>query len=77
MSTDVKLTKPQQSLLDAIKAGVRVSFAPYAGLFNLKEYYYRWDTNAKCTAAATVLLDKGLVEKFNDTWRGHDLRVRK
>lgn len=77
MSAAVKLSKPQQELLDAISAGIRVSFAPYAGRFNPKEYYYRWDTHAKCTVAATALLDKGLVEKFDDTWRGHDLRLKK
>jgi hypothetical protein len=76
MSGVVKLSKPQQELLDAISAGVKVSLTPYAGRFNPKEYYRRWDTNAKCTTAARGLLEKGLVEKFEQTWRGHYLRLK-
>jgi len=71
-----KLSKAQQYLLDAISSGVRVSFSPYAGRFNPKEYYYHWDTHAKCTPAARALLERGLVEKKDVTWRGHDLCIK-
>lgn len=76
MSATVKLSKSQQDLLDAMAAGVQVRFTPYMGRFNPKDYYYRCDTQKKCTAAAQSLLEKGLVEKFEQTWRGHQLRIK-
>jgi hypothetical protein len=76
MSTDVKLTKPQQDLLDAIRAGVTVSFSPYMRRFNPGEYYIRLDTSAKCTPAARALLNKGLVEKVGVSWLGHNLGIK-
>jgi hypothetical protein len=77
MSGAVKLTKAQQALLDAITAGVEVHFFPYAGTWNPKEYYIRWDTHARCTVPARALFALGLVEKFDDSWRGHKLRLTK
>lgn len=77
MKAVVKLTKPQQELLDAITAGVEVHFYPYAGSWNPQEYYRRWDTQAKCTVPARALLVFGLVEKFEASWRGHKLRIKK
>lgn len=73
----MKLSKTQQELLDAIASGVTVHFSPYAGRFNPHEYYWRDDTMKRCTAAASALVDKGFVDKVDVSWRGHKLRAKK
>jgi hypothetical protein len=58
-----KLSKTQQELLDAMKAGVVVHYTPYMGTWNPNEYYFRADNHKKVTAAAKGLIDKGLAQK--------------
>jgi len=71
-----KLSKTQQELLDAMKAGVTVGYMPYAGRLNPNAYYWRQDNFTRVTTAANALLEKGLVEAFNKSWRGHQLRIK-
>jgi hypothetical protein len=71
-----KLSKTQQELLDAINGGVRVHYMPYMGNFNPSAYYFRCDTFKRCTAPARALLEKGLVKKCNEDFRGHDLKAK-
>lgn len=68
------LSKTQQELYDAMKGGVILYFMPYMGRFNPCSYYFRNDTLKHCTAAARALLERGLVEKYDEDWRGHKLR---
>ena len=58
MSTKPKLSKTQQELLDALKAGVVVHYMPYAGRFNPRDYFSRSDNFQRVTAAAHALIDK-------------------
>jgi hypothetical protein len=69
-----KLSKTQQELLDAMKAGAKVSFDIGVGY----SHYSRSDTNKKCTAAAKALLENGLVKRVNDgRLHGmHSLRIK-
>lgn len=67
------LTKPQQELYDAMLRGAKCIYMPFAGSFNPSAYYFRDDTMKRCTAAAKVLLKRGLVEKNVGDWRGHTL----
>lgn len=57
------LSKTQQDLLDAMKAGVTIHYMPYAGSWNPRPYYFRNDTMKRCTAAAEALRAKGLAER--------------
>jgi len=78
MSDKVKLSKTQQALLDAMAGGVTLTYMCYMGSFNPVPYYFRSDTHQRCTAAATALLSKGLVEKFDVMRFGdHRLRIKK
>lgn len=58
----ITLSKTQQELLDAMKAGVFVHYMPYAGNFNPRPYFFRSDTMKHCTAAAEALKKKGFAE---------------
>ena len=72
----IKLSKGQQELYSAMLSGVTCSYMPYMGWFNPSSYYYRSDTHKRCTATATALLKKGLVEIFDrDPRLGHSLRA--
>lgn len=51
-------------------------YQPYMGRFNPSAYYFRNDTMKRCTAAAEALVKRGLVERFNEDWRGHRLRAK-
>jgi hypothetical protein len=65
----MKLSKTQQELYDAMKAGVIVHYMPYMGRFNPTEYYFRSDNSKRVTSAANALKEKGLAEtvgKYND-----------
>ena len=68
-----KLPKTQADLLAAMRNGVRCRYMPYMGNYNPGSYYFRSDTMKRCTAAASALLEKGLVEVVNRDWRGHTL----
>lgn len=57
------LPKTQQDLLDAMRAGVRVVYMPYAGWFNPTAYFFRSDTHKRVTAAANALIEKGLAKR--------------
>ena len=72
----MKLSKTQQELYDAILSGVVVYYMPYMGRFG-GDYYYRADNLKRCTSAARALGDKKLVERFDESWRGHKLRALK
>lgn len=60
---DRKLSKTQQELYDAMKAGVVIHYMPYAGRFNPTAYYFRNDTMKRCTAAANGLIDRKLAKQ--------------
>ena len=72
----MKLSKTQQELFDAMKAGVVVHYMPYMGTFNPTAYYFRNDTNKRCTAAAKALLDHRIVEIYERDAAGHKLRAK-
>lgn len=69
------LSKTQRELYVAMKAGAICHHMPYRGRFNPNAYYFRSDTMKRCTAAAEALLRRGLVERYDEDWRGHKLRV--
>lgn len=73
-----KLSKTQQELYDALKAGVILHYMPYAGRFNPNPYYFRHDNMKLCTAAAKALLERDLAEKYNvDQFGGrHLVRIK-
>lgn len=71
----IKLSKTQQELYDAMKAGVVVHYMPYAGRFNPNAYYYRSDTFKHCTAAANALISKGLA-KNEGVWNREKLILK-
>jgi hypothetical protein len=77
MKATVKLPKSQQDLLSAMEGGVTCFYMRYMGRFNPTPYYFRSDTNRRCTAAALALLGKGLVEKFDVLVGDHKLRIKK
>lgn len=65
----MKLSKTQQELYDAMKAGVGVHYMRYMGSLNPSAYYWREDNNQRVTAAASALIEKGIakqVGKHND-----------
>ena len=72
----VKLTKPQRELYDAMLGGMICHYMPYRGWVNPNAYYYRDDNCKKCTKAAQSLEKRGLVERFDEDWRGHKIRVK-
>lgn len=71
----MKLTKTQQELFNAMKAGVSVYFMGYMGRFNPSAYYYRADNNRRVTAAAKALLEKGLATLSGDL-RDRELKLK-
>jgi len=62
------LSKLQQELLDAMRAGAVVHYMKYAGRFNPTPYYFRSDKMQRCTKQAEALMARGLVTvvKEND-----------
>lgn len=73
----MKLSKTQQELYEAMQAGTICYFIPYAGRFNRSAYYFRDGTHARCTAAARALLERGLIERFDEKFGdGHKLRIK-
>lgn len=71
----LRLPKTQQELYAAMKAGAICHHMSYRGSFNPTAYYFRSDTMKRCTAAAEALLKRGLIEKYDQDWRGHKLRA--
>jgi len=71
----MKLSKTQSELLDAMSKGVTCVYMRYMGRFNPTPYYFRSDNMKRCTAAATSLLEKGLVEK-SDIENNGDHRLK-
>ena len=70
------LTKPQQELLDALRAGLFCHYMKYMGRFNASPYYFLSGTTKRCTAQVEVLLKRGLAEKFEvKTFGDHKVRV--
>lgn len=68
------LTKPQSELLEAMKAGVVVHYMRYMGRYCPVPYYFRSDTNGRCTKQAEALLKRGLVTRVNHgNWGEHKL----
>lgn len=65
-----KLSKAQQELFDAMGRGVKVHF-----MGGISSYYFRSDTMRSCSPTAYALLKTGLVEKFDEEWKGHQLRI--
>jgi hypothetical protein len=65
-----KLTKPQAELLAAMKAG---TICHYMG--GMACYYFRNDTMRRCTSQVRALLARGLVEAYDEDWRGHKVRA--
>jgi len=70
MNMKPSLPKTQQELLDAMKGGVACRF-----MAGLDAYYFRNDTMKRCTAPAMRLLERGLVGKVDEDWRGHTLKA--
>lgn len=56
------LSQTQQDLFDAMRRGVVVHHMPYMGRLNPSAYYFRDDTNKRCTSAALALISKGIAE---------------
>lgn len=70
--TTPKLTKTQQELYDAMKAGVVVKFVARS-----PEYYWRSDTYRNCTVAARSLLVMDIAEKYDTQLDGaFKLRIK-
>jgi hypothetical protein len=71
--TAKKLSPAQQELLDAIRKGVRVHC-----INGTREgwYYFRADSMDRCTAQAKGLEARGLVERYDEDWRGYKLRAK-
>lgn len=61
----MRLSKSQQDLVDAIKHGVTIHYMGYMGRFNPHAYYFRSDTNKKCTASANSLIEKGIARRID------------
>lgn len=70
VTDEMKLSKTQSELLEAMKGGVVCHYMPYRGWFRPQDYYFRSDTGRRCTAAARSLCDKGLVKVVNKTAYG-------
>jgi mevalonate pyrophosphate decarboxylase len=66
-----------KELYAAMQHGVTCFYMPCAGRFNETAYYFRSDTHKRCTKQAKALIKAGLVEKYDEDWRGHSLRVLK
>lgn len=71
-----KLTDRQQGLYEAMKNGAICYYMPYMGRFNENAYYFRDDNHARCTAQVKALLSHGLVEIYDQNWRGHKVRKK-
>lgn len=75
--SEVKLSKTQQELYDAMKSGVEIHYMRYMGSFNPTAYYFRADNYRRVTAAVRGLLDKGVAEKFDrDSFGDHKVRIK-
>jgi len=68
----MKLTPPQQELLDAMRAGTRVIFMRNGGSY----WYFRTDTMKRCSNQARALEKAELVERYREDWRGYTLRPK-
>lgn len=80
MSTEterrLKLSAPQQDLLDGLRRGAICHYMPYAGRFNPTPYYFRSDTMAHCTKQVEALIKRGLAERFDVKQYGdHKIRA--
>jgi hypothetical protein len=75
--SEAKLPKTQADLLEAMRKGVICHYMPYAGSFNPTAYYFRTDTHCRCTAQVKGLLERGLVEKYDEGYRSHKVRAKK
>jgi hypothetical protein len=64
--TKIKLSKTQQQLIQKLQSGEELYYHPYMGSFNRNAYFTcEW---MRCTASATALIAKGLVEGIG-TWK--------
>jgi hypothetical protein len=69
----MKLSKTQQELLNAMKAGVTVRYVS-----GIDAYWYRVDTGTPCSAAAASLIRKGYATAtvFNTRSNGRNLVLK-
>ena len=72
----MKLSKTQQELLDAMRAGKVVHYMRYMGRFNPVPYYFLSGSMKKCTAAAETLIKKGLAEHYTKSGYSDDAILR-
>lgn len=75
--TDIpRISVLAKELYVAMQNGVTCFYMPCAGRFNPTAYYFRSDTYERCTKQVKALIKAGLVEKCDEDWRGHSLRVK-
>lgn len=70
----MKLTDKQERVLAALQEGKKCSYHPYSGRFNPNRYYYV-DSVGKATREVDKLLELGLVEKCDDGYRSHSIKL--
>lgn len=71
-----KLSAKSAELLEAMRKGVVCHYMPCAGWFNPTAYYFRTDNRDRCTAQVKALLERGLIEKYDQGMRGHKVRAK-
>lgn len=76
MSAIPRMSVLTKELYASMQNGVTCFYMPYAGRFNQTAYYFRSDTHKRCTKQVKALIKAGLVEKYDEDWRGHSLRVK-
>jgi hypothetical protein len=69
---NVKLTKRQQEVYDAMKGGAIARYMPYMGRFGGP--YWHID-HKKVTAQVQALIKRGLVETFDGDFRGQGMKA--
>jgi len=72
-----QLSASARELYAKMQAGdAQVYYMRYMGSFNPSAYYYRSDTGRRCTRQVASLLAAGLIERFDENWSGHSIRVK-
>lgn len=71
MTTQRKLTKAQQTVLDEmLKPDVVAHYMPYMGRFNPRGYWFLSSTHQRCTKQVDALMRLKLVKIIKRDWCG-------